>query len=87
MSLFHTNEKCSRCQRSLTLWNTSTCTQCGRKLCHSHTHLRRVLHSSVLASVCDDCSGVAVALIPLARLSSRQKSLEAKREPNSRVMG
>ncbi len=79
MSLFHTNEKCSRCNMSLTLWNTSTCTQCGRKLCRHHTHLMRVPHSYVLASVCDDCSGVAVAMIPPARLFSQQVTLLAKR--------
>ncbi len=79
MSLFHTHEKCSRCNTSLTLWNTSTCTQCGRKLCSHHTHLMRVPHSYVLASVCDDCSVVAAAVIPPARLSSQQATLVAKR--------
>ena len=79
MSLLHSNEKCSRCNMSLTLWNTSTCTQCGRKLCHHHAHLMRVPHSYVLASVCDDCSEVAVAMMSPARLSSQQATLLAKR--------
>jgi hypothetical protein len=79
MSLFHTHEKCSRCNMSLTMWNTSTCTRCGCKLCGHHTHLLRAPHSSVLVSVCDACMDGAVTMIATARLSSEQATLTARR--------
>src|SRR5207248_8838940 len=78
MSLFHTHEKCSRCNISLALWNASTCTRCGRKLCSHHTHLMRVPHSYVLASICDNCSGGAATMLLSARLASQQPTQVAQ---------
>lgn len=79
MSLFHRHEKCSCCNMSLTVWNASTCTRCGRKLCSRHAHLLRSPHSCVLTSVCDACSDEAVTMISTARLSSQQATLTARR--------
>jgi hypothetical protein len=80
MSLFQTHEKCSCCDMALTIWNASTCTRCGRKLCSHHAHLLRVPHSYVLASVCDACSQVTITMLPPdEQLSSRRALHTAKR--------
>lgn len=62
MSLLHTREKCSLCNRSLARWDASTCARCGCKLCGHHTHLLRAPHSYVLVSVCDHCTKSVTAV-------------------------
>jgi hypothetical protein len=74
MSLLRTHEKCSLCNKSLALWNISTCTRCGGKMCSQHTHLMRVPHSYVLTSVCDHCLAGAATMLPPVQLSSEMKA-------------
>ena len=55
MNLFNTHVTCFLCNASLAVWNTHTCTRCGKKMCSHHAHLLRMPHSYVLSSVCVHC--------------------------------